>query len=508
MTRVRKKWRPSMALVVAGVCLALVSIPLAAMVTAQLTSSQFIRETEQSLVKQGAVYAEIYRARFAAIEGPEIGHTPDEKLLKFWNATWHPLSPKIDMRTQVILPPLPDGAPVDTRRDPRHDAILPDLERLAGAAGKTTLAGVIFLDHDGVGVGEEGLRDLSHAPEVQSALHGDVGVVLRARDDDYERHALNSISRDTGFRVFVAYPVIVKERVVGAVLLSRTPINLQKFLFRERDALLVMAAFTVLGALVIGVLLFRLMSKPVRELRKEARAIANGEKVALDPLRHYGMCELADLGDSMLSMAATLDQRSREIATYTDHVTHELKSPVTSITGAVELLQSAELSAENRAKLLDNIEGESRRMNTLLMRLREMSQLKQEAQKEGGDLALMLPDIDGLSIEIVQPSDPQVPLSNEHGAIILLHMANNARAHGARNFRVQAQNGVLHIMDDGEGVPENDIEKLADPFFTTRRTQGGTGMGLAIVSALLEIYEARLRVKPNKNGARFEIEFL
>lgn len=507
MMRVRKKWRPSMALVVMGVCLALVSIPLAAMVTAQLTSSQFIRETEQSLVKQAAVYAEIYQTRFEALEGPEIGQVPGDDRLNFWNATWHPLSPMIDMRTQEILPPLPVGEQVEAHSDPRHEVILPEIERLAGAAAKTTLAGAIFLDHEGRGVGEEGLRDLSHAPEVQTALHGGVGVELRARDDDYERHALTSISRDTGFRVFVAYPVILREHVIGVVLLSRTPINLQKFIFRERDALLIMAGFTILGALAIGLLLHRLMSKPVRELRHEARGIANGEESMRDLHRHYGMSELADLGDSMLSMAATLKQRSQEIATYTDHVTHELKSPVTSISGAVELLQSADLSAENRETLLDNIARESRRMNTLLTRLREMTQLRQEAQNEAGDLASMLPEVAGLSIGIVETSDPQIPLSNEHGAIILLHMANNASAHGAHHFWLQSENGVLRIWDDGEGVPDSNIDQLSDPFFTTRRAQGGTGMGLAIVSALLEIYEAKLHVLPNNDGARFEIRF-
>ena len=136
------------------------------------------------------------------------------------------------------------------------------------------MSGVIFLDHQGVGIGEEGLRDISHLPEVQTALAGDVGVVLRAREDGYDRHPLASISRDTGFRVFVAYPVLSQDRVIGAVLLSRTPLNLRKFVFRERDPLMIMGIFTLSGAVVLGYLLLRLMSRPVRGLRDEARAIA------------------------------------------------------------------------------------------------------------------------------------------------------------------------------------------------------------------------------------------
>ena len=125
---------------------------------------------------------------------------------------------------------------------------------------------------------------------------------------------------------------------------------------------------------------------------------------------------------------------------------------------------------------------------------------------------MMLPDFDGLALHIVEPSEIKIPLSNDHGEIILLHMAQNAQAHQAQNLWLQYQNGVLRVWDDGEGISDNDAAKLTDPFFTTRRAQGGTGMGLAIVSALLESYGARLHVvskevDPQKTGAVFEIRF-
>lgn len=507
VTRIHKKWRPPMALVIAMVCIALVSIPLAAMLTVQLTSNQFVRETEQTLIKQGAIYAELYRAEFEALPGPDIGTAPDEALLEFWNGTLHPQPARLDVRSDPVRPPLPYGDPVEDHGDPRHKKLLPELGNLAEAAGKTTLSGVIFLDHQGVGIGEAGLRDISKLSEVRAALAGEVGVSLRARDDDYGRHPLNSFSRDTGFRVFVAYPVLSHDRVIGVVLLSRTPLNLTKFVFRERDPLLVMGVFTLSGALVLGFLLLRLMSRPIRNLRDEAKAIATGEKLRSAPLQHYGVRELANLGESMLSMADTLDQRSREIATYTAHVTHELKSPVTSISGAAELLQDDGISRENQIRLLGNIHSESGRMNTLLTRLREISQLRQEKQTGPGDLAKMLPQIEGLQVQIIAPSDTEIPLSTSHGEIVLLHMAQNARAHGATTLSLHHRDGVLRISDDGEGVSESDAAQLADPFFTTRRAQGGTGMGLAIVTALLEIYGATLRVAPNDGGAVFEIRF-
>lgn len=500
-----------MALVVGMVCLGLLSIPGAAMMTVQLTSNQFAQETEAALAKQGAIYGALYRDRFEQLKGPVLGPTPAPDLLEFWTAPLHPVLSRLDVRRDPVLAPVVARLAPDGYTDARHGQILPELTRLAQTAGKSTLAGAIFLDHTGVGLGDSlgdtSLQSYAHLPEVITALSGDVGVALRARKEDYKRHPLTSISRDTGYRVFLAYPVLSQDRVIGAVLLSRTPLNLGKFLFHKRDEMLIVGGFTLLGAALIGGLLLRLMSRPVQRLRNEARAIAAGRPPMADPARHYGMRELADLGESMLSMAETLDHRSQEIATYTDHVTHELKSPVTAILGAAELLEQQDTSPANRATLLGNIRSEGARMDRLLNQLREMTRLRQEMQQGPGQLADMVPEVSGLQIRITQPGDAALPLSNAHGEIILLHMAQNALAHGAQTMWLHNKKGVLEISDDGSGISPKDAPRLTEPFFTTRRDQGGTGMGLAIVSALLERYDARLAVIDSPKGAAFEIRF-
>lgn len=497
-----------MAFVVALVCIALVSIPLAAMMTVQLTSNQFVRETEQSLLKQGAIYAEIYRSRFEAMEGPDIGVQPDPDVLEIWDADVRALRAQINVRRNSVLPPVPDGDIVDALADARHKAILPGMADLAQQAGKSTLAGVIFLDHNGHGTGDAGQRSFSDLAEVQAAVTGQIGTALRARDNRSERHPLTSISRDTGYRVFVAYPVLSNSLVIGVVLLSRTPLNLSKFLYRERDALITMILFTITGAVLIGLLLYRLMSRPVQGLRDEARAIAAGEKPNSQPLDHYGMRELAELGESMLSMAGTLHKRSREIAIYTDHVTHELKSPVTSISGAAELLAEPNLAPEDRDGLLDNVRTEAARMNTLLTQLREMSLLRQSAKLGPGHLSRMLPEVDGLTIRVTSSEESLLPLAEEHGQVILSHMAQNARAHGAGVLTLSYADNLLRISDNGEGFSAADKTRLSEPFFTTRREEGGTGMGLAIVAAILDGYGATLTAIESSTGAVFEIRFV
>ncbi|MEM7238369.1 MAG: ATP-binding protein, partial [Pseudomonadota bacterium] len=99
------------------------------------------------------------------------------------------------------------------------------------------------------------------------------------------------------------------------------------------------------------------------------------------------------------------------------------------------------------------------------------------------------------------------PISLEHGEMILHHMARNAKDHDATTLSLSLEQNILTIRDDGTGIPDENTGQITDPFFTTRRDKGGTGMGLAIVVAILEIYSARLDVMSAVQGARFQICF-
>ena len=86
-------------------------------------------------------------------------------------------------------------------------------------------------------------------------------------------------------------------------------------------------------------------------------------------------------------------------------------------------------------------------------------------------------------------------------------MAQNARAHNATTLQVEWDGMRLVVVDNGDRILATDAARLTDPFFTTRRESGGTGMGLAICDAILESYDAHLRSKPHEGGAYFVIEF-
>lgn len=507
MTDIKKRWRPSIAMVVAGVCITLISVPLIALLAVRLTSNQFVRETEQSLIQQSAIYAELFATAFEGLEGAPIGQELTAEQQAHWSADLHPARATLNVRTDTMLAMRPDGAAVAEPLDPRYRAITDGLVQIARSAQQTNLSGVAFLSHDGRLLNDAQAPTLRALPEVQTALAGDIGRAMRLRSDSHEIHPFSTISRNTGFRVFVAYPVIVEDRVVGAVYISRTPLNLGKFLYQERYPFLTVLGVMVIAASLIGWVLVRLISRPVIGLRNQALAIAAGQRDSTSALPHYGFRELATLGASVGDMADNLTKRAQEIRIYTDHVTHELKSPVTAIIGAAELLDSTGIGEKDRQKLLENISAEGQRMSTLLGRLREIARVKAMTPGTAGPLAEMIPTVAGLQIDVTADPHAVLPLTVEHGAIILLHMSQNAQAHNATTLNLRWDGSTLALIDNGDGILASDAARMTDPFFTTRRDTGGTGMGLAICEAILDSYNARLRSKPHEGGAYFEIEF-
>ncbi|MEM9435327.1 MAG: GAF domain-containing sensor histidine kinase [Pseudomonadota bacterium] len=507
LTPAPKKWRPSLGMVVSSVCIALISIPFLALLSVRLTSNQFIRETEQSLIQQAAIYAQVYAIKFAALEGPAIGNPLSNESKDHWKTELHPQRPQLNVRADPILPTRPDGQPVDGPLGTRHVQIADELRRIARGSKKTTLAGVVFLDHQGRDLLSEGAPSFAALPEVKAALRGEVGAVMRARDPDFDRHRFSSFSRNTSFRVFLTFPVIAEDRVIGVVYLSRTPLGLRKFIFEERYALITMLSATLIGAGIVGLLLVRLLSRPIYALRDDSRAIAAGQNNAVKDVKQYGLRELAELSDSVSRMAQTLSDQSREVTNYTNHVTHELKSPVTAIAGAAELLQDEATSPRDRATLLANIQNETRRMNALLAQLRDMARLRSGRKGDPGLLRRMLPGIDKLEVISDGSDETILPLSEENGRVVLHHMAQNAVQHGASKLWITASARELNIRDNGHGISSKDLSRVAEPFFTTRRESGGTGMGLAIVNAILEGYGATLEALETSNGAEFRILF-
>ncbi|WP_420012396.1 ATP-binding protein [Tateyamaria sp.] len=269
------------------------------------------------------------------------------------------------------------------------------------------------------------------------------------------------------------------------------------------EAAWLIAGLACVATLVLGFLLWRLVLRPVHALTGYARAMKEGQPAPIPT--HFGTPELSTLAASVTSMGDGLRSRAAGIQAYADHVTHELKSPLTAIRGASELLQDGAKGAAAQA-LTETIDQAAQRMQALLDDLARHAQATSSAGAGTCLVSEAASELEAdIAIEIVD--DGTVPLIREDLVTILTQMAHNAAEHGAAKLTLEAAENGLIIRDNGRGISAGNRARVFDPFFTTRRDSGGTGMGLSIVRSLVQARGGTISLLNEGSGASFCIEF-
>jgi len=273
----------------------------------------------------------------------------------------------------------------------------------------------------------------------------------------------------------------------------------------------------IVPTLLIGLIFHRTITGPMRELIERTDLVGKGNRNALRPLRHHGTSEFARLSQSFLEMARRLNTRSSFISTFATHVSHELKSPLTSIQGAAELLRddvdAPAMDDEDRRKFLDNIIADADRLTKISIRLRDFARAENPVAVGvatlSGTIAGLRSAFAALDIRASGDLDTPMRISGENATIIFSNLTDNAVRHGSSALDISAmrQSNLLlvKVIDNGEGVSPNNRAQIFDSFFTTRRDSGGTGMGLAIVLAMLDAHGGAIRLLESEQGTAFEL---
>lgn len=276
---------------------------------------------------------------------------------------------------------------------------------------------------------------------------------------------------------------------------------------------LLIGGLSLVATLVLGLLLWRLLLRPITSLADRAGAVRTGQSLPHLPLPHYGTRELRDLGQSVLDMAATLQNREAAIRSFTDHVSHELKTPITAIRGAAEILEASPALDPQDRQLTETILLACARMEQHLAALRRVAVAREPTHYGTScidDLAADLrADVPGMRVDI-EGGAIAIPLGPEGLRIVLRHLVENSGAHGAGLVTVKViDDGLVRILvtDDGAGISEGNRGRIFAPFYTTRREDGGTGMGLSIVRSLLQSHGGDIELLATTTGAAFRIEF-
>ena len=526
----QRKWRPGIGLILFSILLTVMALPLVGLFFFRLYENQLVRQTEAELIAEaaaiGAVYARDVREAGLPLDrlGAKLAGGNDEDSSEpappqrppSAGSRFRPVEPTLDLAGDDVLRVRPDSVPAEA--DPDFAAIGARLSGVLADTQLTTLAGFRLLDPRGVviaGGGDLG-RSFAEVEEVRAALAGRYASVLRQRIASRPVPPVYSISRGTGVRVFVALPVTVDSHVAGVVYASRTPNNIVKHLYGERGKVAAAALSILAVTLLIAYVAVRTISRPMHALIERTQRIAAGDAAAIAPLERHGTREMAELSAAFIDMARKLQARSDTVRTFASHVSHELKSPLTAIHGAAELLRDSagEMTQEERRRFLDNIVADTDRTARLVRRLLELA--RAEAAPLSGETASLeeavklLPNDKRIAVTLNGGAELRFRMSAENAAIALANLVDNSARHGAGQCLLSARSGdgVVRIFaaDDGDGISPNNRARIFEPFFTTRRESGGTGLGLGIVAALVRAHGGDLRLGASTHGACFEID--
>ncbi len=446
-----------------------VAVPLAGVAFARLHERQLLAALERDMVHQaelvGALVATDPDGPRLADRGPALTaaarHTRTRIRL-------------LDARGQVVADSHAAGPP---------EGAEPALPRLYGGEGPSHAPEV----PDPV--------DVAARREVQTALAGRYGSATRLW------------GKQERVYLFAALPIILERpatptanpaaAVIGAVYVTRSTQTVKLQLFRLRSWLFDLLAAALALTTVVSLFLAATIARPLGKLTRAAERLAAGERdvrLALDRGD-----EIGQLSRAIERMAAELDRRGREQRALAADIGHELKTPLTGIRGAAELLRDgAADDPPARVRFLTMILDDAARLDRLVVRLLELARLESDdAAAERVDVAALVAAAGRrgaarASVEVdvrLPPGAIQArvrPLALE-AAIdnLIVNAAQHAMPGTAVTVTLTRTGARLRLAVHNRGAVISAAlqARIWDRFVTTRADQGGSGLGLAIVRA-------------------------
>ncbi len=349
-------------------------------------------------------------------------------------------------------------------------------------------------------------------------------------DEQLARRALILHRRQVGYGTsprgeelgMVAQPLTSTSKLPRVAFYSRDFDDVRETVAFVRDRVLLAASAALLIALFGGYLVAARLARRVGGLERAARHVARGR--FMEPLPVTSKDELGQLTETFNEMQQQLLRvdvaRKEFIAT----ASHELRTPIFSLGGFVELLQDEELDDETRREFLDTMSEQVERLQKLSVNLLDLSRLDSgsvELQTEPVDLAELTRSVAGefhplleehrtdLRLEVPEEG-PNASCDRERVAQIMRILLDNALRHTPEGTDVTVSahryNGAaeLTVADSGPGLPAGARSKVFERFYTGDAARGA-GLGLAIARELAERMDGRLLLR-TEGGTAFTLE--
>ena len=334
-------------------------------------------------------------------------------------------------------------------------------------------------------------------------------------EDAFTRTTLGGVYEEKHFVVGV--PIESRSQNVGLVL-AVTPASSLTSMWRGFIGMFFMTAVTVLLlAFVLSAWLSLRQSRPISEMAEATRRFADGN---FDVRMHAytDPNEIAELARSFNNMADSLQETERQRREFIANVSHELKTPMTTIAGYTDGILDGTIAPEEEKQYLRIISDESRRLSRLVRRMLDVSQIQSRdltRSKAPFDVCESMRRVlislekkitsRGLDVDADIP-DSSVTVLGDNDLItqviynLLENAAKFAREGSTLYLGLATANGkaLISVRNEGETIPASEIPLLFERFHKSDKSRSedkdGVGLGLYIVKTILEQHKEHIAV--------------
>lgn len=287
--------------------------------------------------------------------------------------------------------------------------------------------------------------------------------------------------------------------------------------------ILVGGLFAIAVTLGVGIYFARVVAGNIRNLQEAARKVADGNFETPIPISSTGQLgQLARTFNEMQRRLAELDSARKQ---FIANASHELRTPIFSLGGFVELLEEEDPSPEERAEFVRTMRQQIERLTKLTADLLDLSQL------DAGAVAMKSGDVDlgslarevtrefgpradrhGSRLELRTPAEPVIASADaDRVRQVIRILLDNALTHTPEGTKVTVttysvnRRAELTVSDDGLGIPHRVQSRIFERFYTAD-SAGGSGLGLAIAREIAQRMQGRVAIASSKRFTAFTLD--
>ncbi len=365
----------------------------------------------------------------------------------------------------------------------------------------------------------------------ECSVHDAVTISRDIIDEVYQRgysHTgyLNGLFTERQY--IVGVPIRVNDQDAGVIFACTSMADVQPFVLDVFRLFLIAALSAFLIALIGGYAMTYRLTRPLRDMAQATRRFSSGDFSYKVPVERDD--EIGALATAFNTMALSLATQESTRRSFVANVSHELKTPMTTIGGFIDGILDGTIPPEKQSHYLQIVSDEVKRLSRLVVVMLNMSKI------EAGELRLKPTNFDiaqeifqvlvafeqaieNKNIQIVGLEDLQsVKVNADKDMIhqVIYNLVDNAVKFTPESGTIQVscltdgKRAAVSVKNSGEGIPSEELAKIFDRFYKVDKSRSmdkkGTGLGLYIVRTIVEMHHGKIAAR-SRQGEYTEFVF-